>query len=318
MILEPTAKPVKFRIVCDGIEHSTIASLKKHFFITDIEERIKDESLKGFFRQQGIDRLPDDAYQAADILFEASGEIKDEESLLLWLRKHNKELFDKHFKKYLPSSFEALGQLAEFHSKELKKYLGDEIYNIAIHNKANSQYPKMLEHAAKLGSSDAKKDFNQYKKKEKEEERRLQQEREKTKTALGKLTNIVAASTVPTNYKRLISNMRKHFDIYNNAEWNQLTGDTKLLLKLLSYSIAIGFNEKSLLKKIYHSATGLEYRYFSVRSFQDVMRREIEDIRDTKLTRDFSKLISDVRRLEFPINNIKLYLTNFINEYKDS
>lgn len=326
MILEPTAKPVKFRIVCDGIEHSTIASLKKHFFITDIEERIKDGSLKGFFRQQGLDSFPIDAYQAADILFEAGGEIKDEESLLLWWRKHDKVLFDRHFKKYLPTTLDALGELASFHSKELKKYFGDEIYNKAIQNKVHPQYPKMLEQATKLGSTDAKKEFDQYKrqlnKKEREEERRLQQEREKPKKAISELTNIVA-SYQGISYPNLISKMRKSFDIYNNAEWNRLTGDTKLLLKILSYSIAIGSNEKSILKKVYHATTGLEYRYFSVHSFQDVMRREIEDIPeedipDIKLTRDFCKLISDARRYESPIVDIKQYLRYFINEYKDN
>jgi len=322
MILEPTAKPVKFRIVCDGIEHSTIASLKKHFFITDIEERIKDESLKGFFRQQGIERFPDDAYQAADILFEAGGEIKDEESLLLWLRKHNKELFDKHLKKYLPSSFEDLEQLPNFNSKELKKDFGDIIYKKANQDKAHYQYPKMLEQAAKLGSSDAKKDFDQYKieeeKRLKEEgEKKEREERAKPETALKELTRIVANSEVPTNYATLISQMRKYYDIYDKTKWKLIPNRDRELLQILLCSLAIGSGDLDILKKVILIVDGVpaEDRWdvrYCLAKCDTLVQNKLDD---DSLRYDFKQLYIKSTGRE-PIYNIKPYLSHFMNKFK--
>lgn len=60
MNLEPTPKPIRFRIESGGVEHSSLESLRKHFCWREVKELIQEGRLQEWLRNIGHTQMADD------------------------------------------------------------------------------------------------------------------------------------------------------------------------------------------------------------------------------------------------------------------
>lgn len=163
MILVPIAKSVRIRVECGGEEHTTIDSLLEYFSSDDIEKLYLNGSLNKFLKQSGKDYLPKDCtnvFQIADVLYESNGEIKDEETLLLWWLQDKK--YSRNIKMFLEDLFydkdnnkDFIKKLTSFSNVSLREFLGAFCFDKAFSASNLATRKKYLQIASEFGNTNA-------------------------------------------------------------------------------------------------------------------------------------------------------------------
>ena len=163
MNLVPIAKSVRIRVECGGEEHTTIDSLLEYFSRDDIEKLYLNGSLNKFLKQSGKDYLPKDCtnvFQIADVLYESNGEIKDEETLLLWWLQDKK--YSRNIKMFLEDRLydkdnnkDYIKRLTSFSNVSLREFLGAYCFDKAFSVSNLATRKKYLQIASEFGNTNA-------------------------------------------------------------------------------------------------------------------------------------------------------------------
>ena len=350
MKLVPIAKPVRISIDCyRGIEHVSLDTIKKYFFIPDIKRHLEDGSLRRFLDQHNKS-LPEDAdiYKVADLLFETEGYITDEKSMLKWWLDHKD--FENNlilFRELLEDRWSAnalednVTILADFKEPGLAEFAVDFLikraHNDAIHaevfllaasklgDEEDQIWIKKIEEERKKIEEERKKIEEEIKKIEEEEEKRKIEEEENRKIEEERVRheqNKVEIKDSIKNVKAEFSKMEQmiqrwygYSDSFDRIYDWPVRIDSKhfeIFLCYLLYILASGSEDPTKMKTLYNA---IPWRIFNKHQDPSQMtKNELAEIIKTELEASSllpAHLKDDARRLVKGVKTLPNELDRF-------
>lgn len=320
MNLVPIAKPVRIRVECGGEEHISMDSLLEYFCCDDIEELYLNGSLNKFLSQSGKEMLPNctNIFQIADVLYESNGEIKDEETLLLWWLQDKKysrniELFLEYLFSDKESDEDRIKQFTSYSNVSLKAFLGDFCFEKALSASNLTTRKTYLQLASEFGNKDAKTSLNEIEeaiKKDIEEKRR--------NTEYIKIIRLLIRKFDESYLSKYRFDDSWYYEYSLNWLLNELPGGTlePFLWEHLFYFasvIAQCSDRKDLIQNVLNSFM-LEIPEKATKAdVKAILRNEIENAEylQEPLKKDFRQLVSRGGRVQ----DVKRYLDSYYKQF---
>ena len=163
MILDPTPKPIRFRIESGGVEHSSLESLRQHFCWREVRELIQEGRLQEWLKNIGHTQLADDLdihvgssfpdWSYAGLLFGvdlSKGRWLDLAEY--WMKENLTETIKLNLDEWLEDK--NVSKIAELLPREMQIIIGERLYD-KVHDVPYTEALPSLKKAANMGSDKA-------------------------------------------------------------------------------------------------------------------------------------------------------------------